>query len=109
MPPKQEISKVEKINLYANILGPICIMGVIAWAVWSVNARVTMEVQAEDKKNADAFVSKAWFEKSHDDTTKQISDVATTVGNLNTTLGNLNATVAEMKGELSVKQPATGK
>jgi hypothetical protein len=97
MPPKNEISKVEKINLTATIVGPVVLLVFMAWCVWSFNARFTIEMQTEDKKNADAYVSKVWFEKSHDDINKQLSDIS---GSVNT----LTTTVAEMKGELSVKQ-----
>lgn len=99
---KPEITKVDKINLTATILGPILILGALGIAVWCVNARFTIEMQAQDKKNADAFVSKTWFEKSHDETTKQISDVTGTVN-------TMAITMAELKGELSVKQPPASK
>ncbi len=91
------MSKAEKLNLYATIGGPILLSVIIASVSWMFNAKLTIMFQEMDKKNSETYVAKVWFEKSHDDTTKQLDKISDNVS----TLGQ---SVSEIKGELSASK-----
>ena len=91
------MTRSEKINLAATIGGPVLVAAVIGWVAWSFNAKMDLMMAAEDKKNSEMFVSKVWFERSHDETTSKLESIANQVG-------NVKEDVATIKGELSVNK-----
>jgi len=96
---KTEMTKAEKFNLYATIGGPILLSIIIGGVAWMFNAKLTIMAQDMDRKNADTYVAKIWFEKSHDDTTKQLDKISDNVS-------TLQQSVSEIKGELTKQQPS---
>ena|SRR6266404_4470475 len=93
---KEKLSKAEKYQLYANIIGPIMIVFVMGWLAWSFKAEMSLLFSEEDKKNAETYVPKTWFEKSHEETNKKLDD-------LSEKENVMSEDVATIKGELSVK------
>lgn len=93
--PKQ-MTRPEKINLVATVVGPLLITAVIAWASWSFNARITMEMQAQEKRIAETYVNKQWFQAYHEETTKKLEGISSDVS-------HVQQDVATIKGELSVQ------
>lgn len=72
------MTKTEKVNLtvtiiaaFGTVVGPI-VLGAI---LWSIDAKITMRINEEDKAVAASYVSKPWFEASHAETKKAIADL----------------------------------
>jgi hypothetical protein len=92
------MTKTEKLNLAATIVGPIAIVGMIGWATWSFNTKMSNLFLEEDKHNTETYVPKAWFEKSHEETNKKLDTLSDNVN-------KVNEDVATIKGELSHGKP----
>ena len=90
------MNKNEKINLIATILGPVVVLGAIAWVSWSFNARMTIERQSADKFNADTYVPKVWFQAAQAETNKRLDALTSEVN-------GVQQDVAQIKGELGRK------
>lgn len=80
------MTKTEKVNLAATILGPILVSGVIVWAGWSLNAKMDLRQADADKKttekitseheyNANTFVKKDWFVQSQQETSDHLKSI----------------------------------
>lgn len=89
-------TKFDKLNLFATVIGPLLICGVIAWAVWSVNIRFKSEMDNIKQYNADTYVTKPWFQAYHDETIKKIDTLTIDVG-------QVKEHVAHIDGELAAK------
>lgn len=88
------MSKTEKLNLTFTILGPVVVIGFLSWCAWSFNIRLTVEMQAADKRVADGYVSKAWFEQTTSGTNKRLDDISAEVN-------EVQRDVATLRGEMS--------
>ena len=62
----------------------ILTLAAVPIGIWCVNARFTMEADKQAKFNADNYVPKEWFNKSHEETSKQITDLSQRVSELST-------------------------
>lgn len=94
---RQEMSKADKLNLTATVVGPILICGFIAWVGWSVDAKFTIALGEQERRNNEMFVSKPWFKDYHEETIKKIDGLTVDVG-------QVKETVAGIRGELSTRK-----
>jgi hypothetical protein len=79
------------LNLAATIIGPLLICGVFAWGTWSLKIYMANELAAQAKFTADNFVGKDGFQKSHEETVRQINSLSSDVGDLKTGVAVINS------------------
>lgn len=70
------MTRSEKINLAATIIGPAVLLAFIAWISWSFNARMTIDSQAKDAANAEKFVAKSVYDKNQDETNRRLEIIS---------------------------------
>lgn len=88
------MTRSEKINLTATIIGPIVIVAFLGWMEWSFNARLTIDSQAKDAFNAATYVPKTWYEKNQDETNRRLDSISSDVS-------KIQQDVATLRGEES--------
>jgi hypothetical protein len=88
------MTKGEKVNLIATLATPL----LIGWGIWSVNAKLDLAIANEDRINAETYVSKQWYEKSHDETKAQLQDIQSEMGNIKTDVAVMKDHMLIMKG-----------
>ena len=94
-----QTSKDARVNLWATILGPIFIVLVIgpliAWAVWSVNAKFAMEAALNSQK----FVTVERFEKSHAEIMAKIDAANVKIDGVKEDIGEIKTGVAVLSAQ----------
>lgn len=87
------MTRTDKINLAATILGPVLVSGMIYWAKWSFEAKLTIAFDAQDRRNAEMFQTRAEADKIH-------AAISGNVDKLSTRVGNVEQDVATIRGEM---------
>lgn len=88
------MTKSEKINLWATILGPIVVVGVLSWMNWSWNAKMDLNRAADAKFNADTYESRNDYKSDLNATNQRLDSIGRD-------LSTVQQDVASIKGQLS--------
>jgi hypothetical protein len=97
------MTKTEKVNLLATIMGPIIVTGVIAIISFALNAKLQLAIDAQDKKVSATYVTKDDFKNESTKVDDLAKEVRQNFSSLQTQVGDVAKDVATMKGELSAK------
>ena len=85
----------EKVNLIATILGPIIISGMMLWAGWSFNAKLSLGFAAQDKYNATAYAPVAALAE----TNRQLENVTEKVDKLSDDVSNIKGRLSRQSSD----------
>ena len=90
------MTRSEKINLSATVLGPILVSCVLLWVGWSFKVYIRDEIRDQNEKNAVTYVARVVYEDNRAEDSKQLGQISTDVG-------RVKEDVATIKGELMKK------
>ena len=98
------MTKSERLNLAATVIGPILVSGMILWAGWSLNAKIELSQAAQDKAWTEAmttehqfvtqnYVSQSWFENSQKNTNSRLDTIDKSLADIRVNVAGIAAKV----------------